>query len=68
MRGAFVVQLWKATQGNQLEGTVEEVDTGRQARFFSDDELIGFLRERTTQTRQSECHGEGTDVREDDHP
>lgn len=45
MRGAFVVQLKKAAQGSQLEGLVEEVDTGKQAKFLSGDELIGFLRE-----------------------
>jgi len=37
-----------------LEGTVEEVDTGRQATFLSENELIAFLRENFAQTRQSD--------------
>lgn len=45
MRGAFIVQLRKATPGS-LEGSIEEVDTGEQAKFHSESELIGFLRER----------------------
>jgi hypothetical protein len=52
MKGSFVVQLWNIGQGmaGQLEGFVEEVDTGRQYRFRSEFELIDFLRE---QARQS---------------
>jgi hypothetical protein len=46
MRGAFVVQLWTAAEGDQLAGSVEEVDTGKQARFHCDSELIAFLRGR----------------------
>jgi hypothetical protein len=53
MQGAFVVQLRKVTQGNQLEGVVEEVDTGQQAKFLSEDELIEFLRKRFAHTQQS---------------
>jgi hypothetical protein len=45
MRGAFVVQLQRPTSGGKLDGSVEEVDTGRQARFRSEEELIAFLRE-----------------------
>jgi len=43
-----VVQLWNIGQGmaGQLEGFVEEVDTGRQYRFRSEFDLIDFLRER----------------------
>jgi hypothetical protein len=59
MRGAFVVQLRKITQGSQLEGVVEEVDSGTQARFFSENELIDFLRQRFTQRQQSDDHKEG---------
>jgi hypothetical protein len=44
MRGAFVVQLRKVTGGNQMEGVVEEIDTGKQAKFLSENELIEFLR------------------------
>ena len=66
MRGAFVVQLRKATQGSQLEGLVEEVDTGKQAKFLSEDELIGFLRECFAQTRQSDQQKEGANDRNGD--
>ena len=65
MRGAFVVQLRKITQGSQLEGVVEEVDTGTQARFISEDELIEFLRQRIAQRQQSEEHEEGTNESND---
>lgn len=59
VRGAFVVQLRKVTQGGQLEGMVEEVDTGRQAKFISENDLIEFLRERFAQTQRSEQHKDG---------
>ena len=65
MRGAFVVQLRKVTQGSQLEGVVEEVDTGKQARFLSESELIAFLREHFAQTRQSDQDKKGTNERKD---
>jgi hypothetical protein len=63
MRGAFVVQLRKAIRVGELEGTVEEVDTGRQAKFLSENELIAFLREHFAQTRQSDQDKEGTNER-----
>jgi hypothetical protein len=52
MRGAFVVQLWKVSQDTvgQMEGSVEEVDTGHEAHFNSRDELIAFMRERLGKT------------------
>jgi hypothetical protein len=53
VRGAFVVQLRKAVKDGRLEGLVEEVDTGSQIRFHTERELIGFLRKRFAQTRQS---------------
>jgi hypothetical protein len=65
MRGAFVVQLRKVTRSSELEGTVEEVDTGRQAKFLSENELIAFLREPLAQTRQSNQHEEETNERKD---
>jgi hypothetical protein len=48
MRGAFVVQLKNGGQGiaGRMEGSVEEVDTGKQAHFHSVEELIGFLQAR----------------------
>jgi hypothetical protein len=66
MRGAFVVQLRKVTQGSQLEGVVEEVDTGKQTKFLSENELIEFLRERFAQTQQSDKYKEGTNEPKDD--
>ena len=66
MRGAFVVKLRETTQYSQLEGWVEEVDTGKQTRFDSDHELIGFLRERLAHIRQSYEQKEGTNERKDD--
>jgi hypothetical protein len=56
MRGAFVVQLRSVTQHSQLEGVVEEVDTGEQARFLSENELIEFLWERFAHTHRSGQH------------
>jgi hypothetical protein len=48
MQGAFVVCL--GNQGKQsheeLEGRIEEVDSGKSLRFHSGDELIEFLRNR----------------------
>jgi hypothetical protein len=62
MRGAFIVQLCKASQGvgGPMEGWVEEVDTGKQSRFHSEKELIRFLRERFS-TMQSLSQEEATD-------
>ena len=65
MRGAFVVQLRKVSRGSELEGTVEEVDTGRHAKFLSEHELVAFLREYLAQTRQSDQGKEGTNERND---
>ena len=59
MRGAFVVQLKKASQGAQIEGSVEEVDTGKQFRFHSQEELIAFFRERFTETCRGVPDSEG---------
>ena len=63
MRGAFVVYLRKATQGVanwRMEGSVEEVDTGKQFHFHSEDELIAFLRERFAETSRTPPASEGT--------
>lgn len=45
MRRAFVVQLSNQAAAGPLKGSVEEVDTGREARFSTEEELIEFLRE-----------------------
>ena len=60
MRGAFVVQFRELTPAGQLEGVVEEVDTGKQAKFLSENELIGFLRVRFAETQQNDTKREGT--------
>jgi hypothetical protein len=61
MRGGFVVQLRKIAPDSQLEGVVEEVDTGKQAKFLSDRELIEFLRERFVETMQRLQQKEGNE-------
>jgi hypothetical protein len=66
MRGAFLVQLRKVNQGSQLEGVAEEVDTGKQAKFLSENELIEFLRERIAHSHRSGQHMEGTNKPKDD--
>jgi len=45
MRGAFVVQIGSASQPEQaqFEGWVEEVDSGKQLRFRSTQELLTFM-------------------------
>ena len=66
MRGAFVIQISKASPGGRLEGSVEEVDTGKQARFLFEHNLIGFLRERFASSTKNRTTEETTDEREDD--
>jgi hypothetical protein len=48
MQGAFVVRIGAHQEKSQeeLEGRIEEVDTGRSFRFRSGEELIAFLRGR----------------------
>jgi hypothetical protein len=55
MRGAFVVQVLRVNQeiAGHMEGLIEEVDTGKQSQFRSEDELIGFLRDRFARMGQS---------------
>lgn len=63
-----MVQLRKAIPGNEIQGSVEEVDTGKQMRFSSGNELIGFLRERFAQIPQSHQNKEEVNERNNDHP
>lgn len=44
----------------QIEGSVEEVDTGKQFQFRSEGELIAFLRERFAETGWTLPGSEGT--------
>ena len=48
MRGAFVVRLGQETNpfGGHFEGSVEEVDSGKELKFQSSTELLRFLSER----------------------
>ena len=48
MQGAYVVCLGSKGEQSQeeLEGRIEEVDSGQSLRFHSGDELIEFLRNR----------------------
>ena len=48
MRGAFIVRLGVGTSPSDgiFEGWVEEVDSGKEIRFHSTQDLIKFLSER----------------------
>lgn len=48
MKCAFVVRLGPKTnpRAHRLDGWVEEVDTGSELRFLSQDELLSFFNER----------------------
>ena len=48
MQGAFVVCLGSQDKQSreELEGRIEEVDSGKSLRFHSGEELIEFLRNR----------------------
>ena len=48
MRGAFVVRLGPETNlcSGHFEGSVEEVDSGKELKFQSAGELLAFLGER----------------------
>ena len=52
-------------RGGGLEGTVEQVDTGEQAIFLFENELIAFLREHFAQTRQNQQRRKERNERKD---
>jgi len=54
MRGAFVIRLGKETQPARglFEGWVEEVDSGKELRFHSTEELLEFLGQRFAATNR----------------
>ena len=62
VRGAFVVQLRNVGTGvtGKLEGTVEEVDSGKESQFHSEDERLAFLRECFARTCHRTPLNEGT--------
>ena len=55
------MQVRKAGQGHisQMQGLVEEVDTGEQSQFRSEAELIGFLRDRLTVAHENSPENDG---------
>ena len=55
-----MVRVLTAPAHGPLEGVVEEVDTGRQARFRSENELARFLRDRLAEKmeRPNEPHNQ----------
>jgi hypothetical protein len=67
MRWAFVLQLGSQTRplDRHFEGCIEEVDTGRELRFRSTDELLAFMslcfelalerRERSVPDKNTRC-------------
>jgi hypothetical protein len=60
MRQAFVLQLGGETKVAQRHfvGSVEEVDTGRELRFKSTDELLEFLANCFVSGEQQNCKSE----------
>ena len=60
MRCAFVVRLGPTTKPDEgrFEGLVEEVDTGKELRFCSKEELLKFLGECFTTTTRLASEGE----------
>ena len=48
MRGAFVIRLARETNpaNGHFEGSIEEVDSGKEMKFQSSTELLRFLGER----------------------
>ena len=60
MRCAFVVRLGPTTKPREgeFEGLVEEVDTGKERRFCSKEELLTFLGECFATASGTEDQGE----------
>jgi hypothetical protein len=56
MKQAYVLQLGSETDAarRHFEGRIEEVDTGRELRFKSTDELLAFLAECFDKSRKRE--------------
>jgi hypothetical protein len=62
MKQAFVLQLAPETETarRRFVGCIEEVDTGRELRFRSTDELLAFLAQCFDDAAQPESEPEGT--------
>lgn len=54
-----MVQVQNTNPGDELDGVVEEVDSGLQTRFHSGAELLSFLRERFTRLQEGHNEAEG---------
>ena len=65
MRGAFVLQLGIETKTTQhcFCGRIEEVDTGRELRFRSTQELLDFLARCFTDARESDLKPQQSDLK-----
>ena len=57
MQGAYLVQLGMESR-DELAGRVEEIDTGRTARFQSGTELLQFLEESTKEKAKAKSAGQ----------
>ena len=60
MRQAFVLQLSAGTDvaRRHFVGSIEEVDTGRELRFKSTDELLDFLVQCFGDAEQQKCNSD----------
>jgi len=60
MKQAYVLHLGPETKGSRrhFEGSIEEVDTGRELRFKSTDELLTFLAECFEESDQADRESE----------
>ena len=56
LRGAFVLRIVESTE-RRLRGWIEEVDTGKESRFNSAEELLAFLGRCFDEAQQCE-HGD----------
>lgn len=58
MRRAFVIQLHHPSNCPGFEGRVEHVDSGRDGRFRSPEELLSFIEEALDELGQTEDEDE----------
>jgi len=58
MRRAFVIQLNPQSCPASFEGRVEHVDSGREGRFRSPEELLRFIEEVLSEAGQTEAAGD----------
>jgi hypothetical protein len=65
MRDAFVLRIGSDSDPKQLRfvGSIEEVDTGRERRFRSTDELLSFVASCVEEARRRD-RGDAGDVRD----